>query len=355
MDSFTRFINLWRNPTSVLEALSIANGILLAVPARVDDGHGVEVVLTRGQTAGEVVSVPWSKIQNGQWHPCNFAQTELVRTAYYLREGQLYISPKGIVGDIPLAHLGSLGELGPDTRDIHDGFETSLNATSFPALWSHDAKHVLTMAMKPNAYLRPLNKAKAGRPLRRVELLWPRAGRVMLVERMRLNSQKLVAIKLPHACLSNSWWPFRLNNPDPILEKALVLWMNSTLGLMIQLSHRVTTQGAWVKFKKPLYETMPVLDIWRLTEAQLMSMAVAFDELSVEALQSLGQMADDPIRIKIDKIISRTLGLPSLDSLRTALAREPVISLQRVSSSCGQNDAQHVGQEFWDSGSSHEV
>jgi hypothetical protein len=326
----TKFINLWQNPPSVLEALAVANGITKTEPAKIENGHGVAAITTYGHTSGEVVSAPWSKIKDGQWHPCSFAQTELVRTAHYLRDGQLYIESTGVVAEVPLTYLGGLGELGPDTRDIHDGFELSPSTTSYPAFWSHDAKRVVTMAMEPNRYLRPLVRPKKGRPLRRSEILWPRAGSVMLTERMWLFTQRLVAVRLLHPCLSNSWWPFHLNVPSDIHEKALVLWINSTPGLIMHLSHRVPTRGAWVKFKKPVYETMPVLDLWRLDTNQLEELAAAFDILSTEGLRPLSEMADDPIRSRIDDAISHALGLPSLERIRTALGREPVITLRRL-------------------------
>jgi hypothetical protein len=152
----------------------------------------------------------------------------------------------------------------------------------------------------------------------------------MLVERMWLNTQRLVAVRLPRASLSNSWWPLHLNQPDEVLEKALVLWLNSTPGLMLLLSHRVPTRGAWVKFKKPIYETMPVLDLWRLSREQLIALAATFDDIAGDGLLTLQEMENDAVRAKIDECISRVLGLPPLDRIRSALGREPVISLRRL-------------------------
>jgi hypothetical protein len=152
----------------------------------------------------------------------------------------------------------------------------------------------------------------------------------MLAERMRFNTQRLLAVRLTEPSLSNVWWPFRLREDDEYIEKALVLWLNSTLGLIMAMSHRVPTEGAWVQFKKPVLEMMPVLDMWRLSAHQIMQLADVFDAISDEVFLPLPQMANDEVRAVIDQSISDVLDLPPLDQLRQTLAREPVISLQQL-------------------------
>jgi hypothetical protein len=326
-------VNLWQNSTSPIDALALASAIRGTEPADIESGHGVASVIVGRAARGELVRIPWAALKHDQWYICAFAQTDLVRTAHFLRKGKLYISPAGPVAELPLTFLSSLGDLGPDRRDIHDGFSTSPAPSSYPAFWGHDAEHVVSLSMEPNAYLRPLSRAKRNRSLRRVDLLWPRAGRIMLAGRMWFNTQRLLAVRLPETALSNVWWPFRLREDDEYFEKALVLWLNSTLGIIMVMSHRVPTRGAWVEFKKPVYEMMPVLDLWSLSQDQIMRLADTFDAVADEGLLPLPQMAHDPVRVAIDRSISEILELPSLDRLRQALAREPVISLQSLSRS----------------------
>lgn len=38
--------------------------------------------------------------------------------------------------------------------------------------------------------------------------------------------------------------------------RALVLWLNSTLGVLLALADRQETQGAWANFKEPVWEAM---------------------------------------------------------------------------------------------------
>jgi hypothetical protein len=225
-----------------------------------------------------------------------------------------------------------LGELGPDVRDIYDGFEIledTSTPTNYPAFWGHDAETITTLHQSPNAYLAPLRRPRPKRPLRDAELLWSRAGKVLIVERMGLNTQRLTAVLLPKPVLSMSWWPLKLRDGlDDRHAKALTLWLNSTLGLFLLIANRLETHGAWVKFKKPTLHNLLVLDVRKLKDAQLRQLTNAFDRLADVPLHPLPQMADDEGRAAIDEAISQVLGLGDLTKLRRTLAREPIITLE---------------------------
>src|SRR5581483_8976499 len=233
-------INLWHNSTSIVDALALADASERAPPAEVDGGgqqHGVAAVQYGDEKRGEADQIDWSAVQNEQWYPCAFAQTDLVRVAHFLRRGEVYLPGQGIVGSVPVVRLDSLGVLGPDARDITDGFTVTASPTAYPALWSHSAEKMVSIESAPNKYLEPRSRPLAGRPLRSVELLWPKSGQIMLAERLRLNSQCLAAVRLPQLALSNTWWPLRLHGNDERREKALVLWCNSTMGLVNLIAH----------------------------------------------------------------------------------------------------------------------
>jgi hypothetical protein len=232
---------------------------------------------------------------------------------------------------LPLCPLQQLGELGPDVRDIYDGFEILEGAstpTDYPAFWGHDAATVTTLHQSPNAYLAPLRRPRPKRPLRDAKLLWSRAGKVLIADRMWLNTQRLTAVLLPEPVLSNVWWPLKLRDGlDDRHAKVLTLWLNSTLGLLLLLANRVETRGAWVQFKKETLHNLPVLDVRKLKAGQLKRLTDAFDRLAKVPLRPLPQMADDEGRAAIDDAIRRALNLGDLTKLRHALAREPVLTL----------------------------
>ncbi len=327
-------VNLWRNPTTSFEALAIAHAIVTQNAPDLETGQGALDLAIGKEKVGEALAVPWTllKTQETWLLPCAFAQADLIRAAYHLAHKELWLPGQGIFAQLPLCTLGELGALGPDRRDIHDGFKLIDKETPYPALWGHDAKEMTVLAQKPNAYLAPLAKAKPGRNLRKVEDLWPKAGRVMIGERLWLVTQRFVAVRLPRVALSNVWWPFALSkeHKSQLLEKALVLWMNSTLGLLLLLINREETRGAWVDFKKPVLTATPVLDVHALNAKQIEALAAAYDELAHQELQPFPRMNDDPVRAAIDKHLARALKLPDVSVLRAMLAREPVVCMERI-------------------------
>lgn len=329
-------VNLWRNPANSFEALALAFALTHheTIPT-MNDAHGA-LSLTVGETkVGEAISLPWSKLkQRPAWMlPSAFAQADLIRVAYHLERGRLWLPGVGQVGDLPLRPLSDFGELGPDRRDIHDAFELSNKRTGYAAFWGQSAE-VNTLGQQPNRYLKPVKKAKKGRPWRDPNKLWPRSGRLLLLERLRLNTQSVVAIRTPELVLSNMWWEFSYNGVlwSEEVEKALALWFNSTLGLLMLLAQRQETQGAWVAFKKPTLKALPVLDLHSLTAEQLEELAFAYDELADESLYPYPEMHIDLVRADIDQAIANTLDLPDFSPLRDMLAHEPVVCNRQMGS-----------------------
>jgi hypothetical protein len=329
----TQFVNLWRNPKTSAHALAVGRALLRGAPAPIGSPkktvHSVSEIMVGAEKYGESVEIGWDDVRTAPWLGGCFAQTNLVRAAWFLRTGRLYMGGENKFRGISICPLGELGSLGPDRRDIADGFTISGSRTRYPAVMGNRTGHIKTLAISPNKYLSPRTVPAKGRPARDIGLLWPKAGRVMLAERSWLNTQRALAIRVPQPSLANVWWPLRLHDGDELAEKALVLWFASTLGLLTMIAHRVPTRGAWVQFKKPTLERLPVLDTRELSRAQLKQLAGSFDTLAFDELDTLPNMSRDPVRDEIDSAIARVLGLPSLAALREELASEPVITLRR--------------------------
>ncbi|MBI4459186.1 MAG: N-6 DNA methylase [Acidobacteria bacterium] len=326
-------VNLWRHPRNAVESLTLSQSVLTLLPhLQVVDHSQAPATLNIGSVKyGEVLAVNWSELKRDLWNfPCAFAQFELVRTLYALRRGILRLPGEKKEWELPLCPLSELGELGPDPRDVYDAFDLAAYKSAYPALWGHDPLQVQHMTAKPNAFLEPLSRPRAGRKLRKSEDIWPRAGHILITMRTRLNTKRLAAVRLSRKVLSDVWWPFmmkeRRSHAEEV-EKTLVLWLNSTIGLVILLAHREETEGAWVQFKKPTLKRMPVLDIWNVGAKRLKRLAAAFDRLADQALLPFSHMEEDPVRAEIDEAVASALGLPDFSILRQLLAREPIICL----------------------------
>lgn len=117
----------------------------------------------------------------------------------------------------------------------------------------------------------------------------------------------------------------RLNVKDVSHEKALTLWLNTSLGITTILAQRISTEGGWVAMKKTDLRNLPILDPRQLTDAQLKDLSDLFDELADAEFERLPGMANCPVRTALDDGISDILDLPDLRRLRVLLASEPVI------------------------------
>jgi hypothetical protein len=327
-------VNLWQQARNAIEALGIAGALLNEKPVLgntlAGKGYVSFPIRTGERKFGEAIVIPWTELQTDLWtFPVAFAQSELVKALYHLRASELYLPTQGIVGKIPLCELGTIADLGPDPRDVYDGFDLADGKTSYPALWGHDAQSILTMDQSPNQYLQPLAKAKAGRPFRKLEHLWPKAGRVLVAQRTRLNTKRVTAVRVSKKVLGDVWCPVLVKKRGPDLddaEKALVLWLNSTLGVLIFDGYREETEGAYVQYKKPVLNQMPVIDVWKISRETLTALGKAYDNLANLTLLPFSQTIGDSGRTAIDQALAQALKLPDISPLRELLGQEPIVS-----------------------------
>ena len=112
--------------------------------------------------------------------------------------------------------------------------------------------------------------------------------------------------------------------------KALLLWLNSSLGILLYFYRRVITEGFFVGMKKPAWLSMSVLDVQKLTEDQLDGLATAYNDLAYKDLMPLAQLDKNDTRGRIDAALCHALGLPDLSSIRELLAREPGMSASDI-------------------------
>jgi hypothetical protein len=325
----TVFVNLWRNPRSIVEALALSQLIQDCSPLDIHDLKAPTNLNMDSLKFGEAVGVQERALAPTSWSlPCAYAQSDLLRSVHALRSGELVLPGIKERAHFPVCDLHAIVELGPDPRDVYDGFALTHAKTACAALWGHE--HLFTLAQAPNQYLDARSEPLEGRKLRDVDLLWPRAGRVLITMRSWLKTKRLSAVRLNTPVLSDVWWPAVIRDSKrhrAEMEKALVIWFNSSPGLLLLFAHREETRGAWVQFKKPILEKMPVLDVGSITQSQLSCLAAYYDRLAQETLLPFPDMSRDPIRRRIDAALSQCLGLPDFRVLRELLAQEPVVSL----------------------------
>ncbi len=324
----TTYINLWRNPRSIHEALDLANRITNAEEPATVERAGITNIRGTSGKLGELVTLPPAK-DTENWTGALFAQTELLRSCWTLESGVLRIPGVRGAAHVPVCRLDALGALGPDRKRIHEGFKvTTEDLTPYPAFWGHDSATVRTIAQEPNARLEVWLQSPRGPTYG--PHLWERAGNILLVERLRSNTHRVLALRFEQKILGNTWWAFKPNRLIAQRQKALLLWLNSTLALLLFFGRRVVTQGAWMQMKQPAWESMSVLDVRSLSAEQLATLARRYDTLAHENLEPLAQLHSDPVRRQIDAAIVDALNLPDIGFIRELLEREPGLNAKDI-------------------------
>ena len=331
----TAFINLWNQPKTSIEALAVVQEVQRKTPADLTATSGICEIRTDGKKFGEMSNLSLQEFSNVPWVlPVSFAQTELCRVAFYLSQGEIFLPGLGRVGSFRTVRLSNVATLGPDGRDIYDGFSLTTSPTPYPAFWGHDAEMLDKLTQVSNRYLSPLTEPLPGRHLRDANLLWSRAGTLMLPKELWLATNRVAAVVLPAPGLSNVWWPTKWLSEDALqraaMECRLALWFNSSLGLFTMLMQRQETRGAWVKFPKAWYERLHVLDLNSLKKNQKKALDDLWEQVQNRDLLPFPQMRADETRKLIDDIFSQVLQIPPLDELRALLSREPMISMQML-------------------------
>ena len=192
----------------------------------------------------------------------------------------------------------------------------------------HGTEDHASITCVPNAYLSPLAIPKGGQRPGYGDHLWSMSSRLLIAERLRLDTARVLAMRCDQPVLSNVWWEISVG--DEQSERALVVWLNSTLGILSVLSQRTTTEGGWVASKKGDLARLPILDTRSLSPGTLARLGLLFDSVADLEFERLPGMSECPARLALDAGLAEIFDLSPLDGLRRLLASEPVISNQQL-------------------------
>ena len=327
----THYVTLRRNPKTIHEALDL-EARLVSASDLIGDNIGSQSIQSPSGVLGEITKLP-APPADCNWTNAIFAQSFLAQVHWHLEHDFCLKFPNSSEAHpILLCRLDDVASVGYDVRDIADAFEvddTVSRGTPYPAFWNHSAKMVVHIGQQPNAFLIARTEPVRGRRLKDATAVWGKAGRILLVSRLRTNTHKVIATGFDRKVLGNTWWALDDSPLSEAQRKALLLWLNSTLGLLMYYGSRAITQGPWMQMKKPAWQSMPVLDVRQLDEQQCDSLSRAYDGVRGLALRPLAEVDSDPHRLQIDQALSKALSLPSLGPIRELLVREPGLTGQR--------------------------
>ena len=349
------FIILDERPQFPLLGVIVAEQIRRLIDSknlrRLEDGPVNGTPLRVGdEVLGQALDAPLP--DSGGWNVSRIADLSLAQTAYQLTNKTSIWLPtmnKSEIIDIPLTTVAKIGEIGPYHADINGNTSTGgirgpfdispiepNSVPTYPVLWSHDAERERTMSFEGDSEGFPRQGSTSEEQDivdRKVENIWNTASHCHFNRDFQFNSQSTGMQFTPRKTIGGrAWLSISLSSVDQ--EKALVLWANTSLGLLLHWWHANKQQAGRGSIVKSMLQTLPILDVTALEPKLLAEAVKLFDAMSDQPLLPLHEVDRDPIRKELDEAFARNvLKLPEpiltsggpLELLRMKLSQEPSI------------------------------
>ena len=299
----THFTSLSHRPQGFVHASSLAGRLLDGSRARrIEDGPYGATPLTVGEElAGGTITTPRS--EGGEsWGAVRLSDYSLAQTAYALAQSKLWLPGSASSVELKVALLGDVGKLGFVHRDItgpvprgpFDRLASSPTAT-YPALWNHDAKKETRMVCGPDSQLQVREGMED-----KASVIWATAGRSHLNLEFTIGSQPLSVAFTDQESIGGVVWP-NVAFSNKRFDYAFSVWGNSTLGLLAYWWHSSRQQSSKIRITIRSLGISPVLDFRALSDEQLYTAEVIFEEFRDKELKPAYLADADPNRALLDR------------------------------------------------------
>ena len=311
----TRFVNLIRNPANPANASVVAEMISRSEP-------------DNGRTEFTVHTEDAATVSAGDWRAAAFLSPYLLNAFRSLAE--------------KCEPLSECAEVGPAGRRIRDAFfrrHMSLCYNPREIMWDHKADVRVSMAAQPDSWA-DMRTAKLGL----AKSYWEQRSRLLLANRLRLNTMRVLAVRTDWPTVGSAWTPVRLHGnglhgttaseTTEETEKAVCVWLNSTPGLLGAYGQRTLKAFSYPRFALEDQRSLPVP---LLTGTQASALAEAYDRHAEATLLPFPAMHGCDTRAALDNAVLDAIG-DDLDidrervlRMRSLLAAEPSVCAQRSS------------------------
>ena len=305
----TRVINLAENPASPSAAISTAFAIKN------------DIVAIRG--IGTVQDWQEKNIAEGDWGAVQFLSPFLCLEFAALKNNERF----------PSISLGRISEIGPEGRRIRDAFRRSNmpDEQERVALWHHDTERLQAMVTTWDTHL----SAKPAKT-HLARKYWKQRSTMLLPHRIRLNTVRIIGVTLDVSAVGSAWTPCRLASSkidDENLEKALCVYLNSSIGVLALLGNRTNKTPSYPQFSLDDLRRLIVPDFTAIGKVATASLATTYDKYASDVLLPLPQIDHCPVRRGLDDAILKALDLDGelVATIRRSLAAEPSVTGQRYS------------------------
>lgn len=333
---YAHFVNLNAVPTTKLVAQETARTIKTAIRETTRPGSHREI-----RIGDEVIGfVGLDSIRrNRRWNSIRISNPTLTARLRRLEEGILCLPQSADDIAVPICKIGDIGQVGPLHRDIaergpfikRDGCRAD---HEYPMLWNHyplkkEAREgkdpQKAMLTRPDCHGQTRGNRDAA------AVMWQNATHLHINIRFQFNGNATAAAYTPQRSLGGAMWPtVKLASPE--LEKALCVWLNSTLGMAIYWLESDRGQDGRGGTTVTHIPDIPVLDVTRLDAAQLAAAVQIFDDLQERVMKPANEAWHDRVRQELDRrLLTEVLGLDDaaverLGILRRQWCREPTVT-----------------------------
>jgi hypothetical protein len=314
------FVVLNERPSSIMVGSSIAvqierlkNGNI----RKIEDGPVGGSPLHFGDNAiGYAIDAPL--VEKGLWNLSHIKDGTLAQVAYQIATYGLIWLP-GVMRNeaisVPISIVNEIGKIGPLHWDITGNSSSggirgpfiverieNQSAPTYPVLWWHETKRERCMEFEADSE----GILRQGKDTAEDKFAQDKAARIWSISSHRhfnkdfqFNSQATAMQFTSMKTIGGHAWPsIKLGNRDQ--EKALVLWANSTFGLLLHWWHANKQQSGRGRVVISALGSLPVLDVNKLSQTALSKAIAIFDDIKNKELQPINEIALDSVRAEID-------------------------------------------------------
>ena len=300
------------------------------------------------ELVGQAINAPLPK--SGGWKLARIVDFSLAQSAFQLAEKRYVWLPSQTEPlSIAMSPVHQVGRIGPVHRDINgtnpDGsirgpFELRQlrpdSVPTYPVLWAHKNSRERTLQFEADREGVTRHVASAAQRSaidEKADKVFETASHCHSNLDFGFNGQSTAMQFTARKTIGGRAW-ISIQLSSPAHEKALVVWANTTLGLLMFWWHSSKQHPGRGILTKTTLATLPILDITALDADQLAKAVAIFDETCQLPLKPIHQLPTDDNRKLIDRrFYGEVLNMPDslladegpLDILRQKLSREPSI------------------------------
>ena len=278
VDRRAHFTSLNRRPLGFASSSAIAKNHGSISPVRqIEDGpYGGTPLLVGGEHSGEMLAAPCSSLS---WGNVRLSDSSLAQVAHALSNSKLWLPGIAIAAVLDISLLNEVGKVGLVHHDINGPLPrgpfskvAASPTATYPCLWNHDAKSEARIVCTPDSQLQVRQGMEE-----KAEVVWATACRAHINRDFTFGSQALAVAFTERDSVGGRVWP-NVIFEDARFDYVFSVWGNGTLGLLSYWWHSSRQQSSKAGMTIRQAETMPVLDFRVLSDAQLATAELIFDE-----------------------------------------------------------------------------